>query len=113
MDEQVKKEEDEKAFQERKAEQEKKDREKTDKNRAKRERQRARKAKQKKGPKSANAGEVKEATPGPDADKTKKKLAPSANTSQPACADDDDYIPNEGGEVKNADEIGLIIEDDD
>jgi hypothetical protein len=113
MDEEVKKEENEKAFQERKAEQEKKDREKTEKNRLKREKQRARKAKQKQGQKGGSGGSDKEDTPAPDVDKVKKKqLAPNSNVPQ-AAGDEDDQILNGGGEVKNVEEIGLVIEDDD
>lgn len=109
MDEQVKKEEDEKDFQKRKEEQELKDREKTDKNRAKREKARARKAKQKKGQKGEGATDH-------EAEKPKKKLAPNTNVAKPARADDndhDDEAHNQGGEVKNLEEIGLLIEDDD
>lgn len=107
MDEEVKKEEDEKAYQERKAGQEKKDLEKTEKNRAKREKQRARKAKQKKG---GNGKELEDAS-APNIEKTKKKLAPNANGPK-AATDEDEQVLN-GGEVKNSDEIGLVIEDDD
>jgi len=112
MDEEVKKEEDEKTFLERKAEQEKKDREKTEKNRLKREKQKARKAKQKKGQKGDSGGSDKEGTPGPDGDKTKKKLAPNANVPN-AAGEEDDQVLNGGGEVKSTEEVGLIIEDDD
>ncbi|KAF2249811.1 DUF1168-domain-containing protein [Trematosphaeria pertusa] len=112
MDEEVKKEEDEEAFQERKAELERKDREKTEKNRARREKQRARKMKQKKGQKGDSGGSDKEGTPAPDGGRAKRKLAPNANAPQ-AAEDEDDQVLNGGGEVKNADESGLVIEDDD
>lgn len=111
MDEEVKKEEDEKAFLERKAELERKDKEKTDKNRARREKQRARKAKQQKGQK-AGAGGSGESPPSVEGEKTKKKLAPNANAPRTGEGADDQAL-NEGGEVKNVDEIGLVIEDDD
>jgi hypothetical protein len=106
MDEEVIKEEDAKAARERKEELEKKDGEKTERNRAKREKQRARKAKQKKG------GGDKEGTPGPEQAPKKKKLAPNANMPR-AAEDEDDNILNGGGEVKNTEEIGLVIEDED
>ncbi|KAF2683148.1 DUF1168-domain-containing protein [Lentithecium fluviatile CBS 122367] len=112
MDEEVKKEEDEKTFQQRKAEQEKKDREKTERNRLKREKQKARKAKQKKGQKDDSGGSEKEGTPAADANKSKKKLAPNTNVPN-AAREEDDQVLNGGGEVKNAEEVGLVIEDDD
>lgn len=112
MDEEVKKEEDEKTFRERKEEQEKKDREKTEKNRLKREKQKARKAKQKKGQKGDSGGSDKEGTPAPDDGKTKKKLAPNTNVHKSAEEAEDEVL-NGGGEVKNTEEIGLVIEDDD
>lgn len=111
MDEQVKKEEDEKEFQKRKEELERQDREKTEKNRAKREKARARKAKQKKGQKGDGAN-GKEGSPAPQGDKLKKKLAPNANAPKPS-GDEEDQVLNGGGEVKNSEEIGLVIEDDD
>ncbi|KAF1972747.1 DUF1168-domain-containing protein [Bimuria novae-zelandiae CBS 107.79] len=111
MDEQVKKEEDEKEFQKRKEEQERQDREKTEKNRAKREKARARKAKQKKGQKGDGVKD-KEGTPAADGDKQKKKLVPNTNVPKPADGEDDQVL-NGGGEVKNSDEIGLVIEDED
>lgn len=98
MDEEVQKESDEKAFLERKAEQEKRDNEKTEKNRAKRAKALARK-KGKKGGKPE--GEVE----------GKKKLVPNANGVRTADGEKDDE--DEGGEVKNTEEIGLVIEDDD
>lgn len=105
MDEEVKREEDEKAFQERKAEQEKKDRAKTEKNRARREKQMARKAKHSKtASKTQNAGGVK--------GDTVKKFAPNPALIR-VEEDEDDKAMNGGGEVKNAEEVGLIIHDDD
>lgn len=104
MDEEVKKEEEEKAFLERKGEQERRDREKTEKNRLKREKVKARKAKQKKG------GSDRDGTPAAEDGKFKKKLAP--NVPARTGANDDDESIN-GGEVKNTDEIGLVIQDDD
>lgn len=109
MDEEVKKEEDEKDFQQRKEELERQDREKTEKNRMKREKARARKAKQKKGHKNEGATD-QEASPAET--KTKKKLAPNANIAT-TQHDDDDPALSRGGEVKNSEEIGLVIEDDD
>ncbi|KAL1792729.1 hypothetical protein ACET3X_009236 [Alternaria dauci] len=108
MDEQVKKDEDEIEFAKRKEELEKKDREKTEKNRLKREKARQRKEKAKKGGK----GSERDGTPVADDTKTKKKLAPNANVPTTG-ADDDADANNQGGEVKNAEEIGLVIQDDD
>jgi hypothetical protein len=111
MDEEVKKEEDEKEFAKRKEELEKKDKEKTEKNRLKREKARQRKEKAKKGGKGGT-GTERDRTPVAEDGKTKKKLAPNANA--PKTGADDEADPNnEGGEVKNAEEIGLVIEDDD
>lgn len=107
MDEEVKKEEDEKEFAARKEELEKKDREKTDKNRAKREKARLRKEKAKKGAKANGADQNGASAAG---DKGKKKLVPNANGLKDDVEGDPAEI--EGGEVNNADEIGLIIEDD-
>ncbi|KAF2267160.1 hypothetical protein CC78DRAFT_92170 [Lojkania enalia] len=108
MDEEVKKEEEEKAFLERKAEIEKKDREKTNKNRAKRDRKRARQE-AKKG-KNSGRVETDEGTPIPE-DEKPKKLVPKA-TGVSSREEDDGEMLN-GGEVKNADEIGLVIHDED
>jgi hypothetical protein len=102
MDEEVKKEEDEKAFQDRKAEQEKKDRSKTEKNRARREKQMARKAKHNKNAGAQNAGSEKG---------TVKKFAPNPAVARLQGGEDDEAL-TEGGEVKHAEEIGLIIHDD-
>ena len=106
----MKKEEDEKEFAKRKEELEKKDREKTEKNRLKREKARQRKEKTKKGGKGG-PGSERDGTPVAEDGKTKKKLAPNANV--PKTGTDDADATNEGGEVKNAEEIGLVIEDDD
>jgi hypothetical protein len=103
MDEEVKQEEDEKAFQERKAEQEKKDRAKTEKNRARREKQMARKAKHNKNAGAQSAGGEKG---------TMKKFAPNPAVTR-LQDDEDDETMTGGGEVKNAEEIGLVIHDDD
>ncbi|KAI4680237.1 uncharacterized protein J4E88_006129 [Alternaria novae-zelandiae] len=111
MDEEVKKEEDEKEFAKRKGELEKKDNEKTEKNRLKREKARQRKEKAKKGGKGG-AGSERDGTPVAEDGKTKKKLAPNANVPKTGTDEDADGN-NEGGEVKNAEEIGLVIEDDD
>jgi hypothetical protein len=111
MDEEVKKEEDEKDFAKRKEELEKKDNEKTEKNRLKREKARLRKEKAKKGGKSGEGSE-RDGTPVAEGEKTKKKLAPNANALKTRPEDNAD-ANNEGGEVKNAEEIGLVIEDDD
>lgn len=112
MDDQVKKEEDEKAFRERKAELEKQDREKTEKNRAKREKQRARKAKQKQGGKTDGQGEKSGSAAASEGTNLKRKLAPNTNAPKPV----DEQEPQgteDNGEVKNTEEIGLVIEDDD
>jgi hypothetical protein len=107
MDEEVQQEEDEKIARERKDELEKKDREKTDKNRLKREKARLRKERAKQGKKGDDS--EREGTPAAD-DKGKRKLAPKTNGPS---VDEDEAGNNEGGEVKNVEEIGLIIEDDD
>lgn len=105
MDEEVAKEQSEKEFEERKAERERLDREKTEKNRLKREKAKARKMKGKKGAKTAGH-DAKEET-----NTTKRKLAPNS-AAMPGNDKEDDETP-EGGEVKNTEEIGLVIEDDD
>jgi hypothetical protein len=109
MDEEVKQEEDEKIAKERKEELEKKDREKTEKNRLKREKARLRKERAKQGKKGD--GSEREGTP-VAGENGKRKLAPRAN-AQTGQANDDDKASNDGGEVKNVEEIGLVIEDDD
>lgn len=106
MDEEVKKEEDEKAFKARKEEQEKKDREKTEKNRAKRLKKRAAQEAKKKGKEGSGAG-GKGVTEGSKF----KKLPPSA--ASPTSQDENDSEAPYGGEVKNAAEVGLTIHDDD
>ncbi|KAH7093583.1 hypothetical protein FB567DRAFT_176682 [Paraphoma chrysanthemicola] len=108
MDEEVKQEEEEKAAKERREELEKKDKEKTEKNRLKREKARLRKERAKQGKK--DAGSEREGTPVAAGDKAKKKLVPNSNGPK---VDDNDEARNEGGEVKNVEEIGLVIEDDD
>jgi hypothetical protein len=100
MDEEVKREEDEKEALQRREELEKKDREKTEKNRLKREKARLRKERAKQGKKGV-----------PD-ENGKRKLAPRANGPAISAADDE-AANNDGGEVKNVEEIGLVIEDDD
>jgi hypothetical protein len=106
MDEEVKEEEEEKAAREKREELEKKDREKTEKNRLKREKARLRKERAKKGETTAREG-----TPAEEA-ASKRKLVPKSNG--PATDDNEDEVANnEGGEVKNVEEIGLTIEDDD
>jgi hypothetical protein len=109
MDEEVKQEGEDKEAKERREELEKKDREKTEKNRMKREKARLRKEKAKQGKKGE--GSDKEGTPAAD-ESGKRKLAPRANGPTHNGEDDETAI-NEGGEVKNVEEIGLIIEDDD
>jgi hypothetical protein len=104
MDEEVRQEEEEKEARQKKEELEKKDREKTEKNRAKREKARLRKEKAKKG--------AKESTPAAE-ETAKKKLVPNVNGVKVSDEKHDEENNNEGGEVKNADEIGLVIEDDD
>ncbi|KAF9697677.1 hypothetical protein EKO04_004134 [Ascochyta lentis] len=101
MDDEVRKEEEEKEFLAKKMEQEKKDAEKTEKNRAKRAKALARKQKAKQGNKGDAAGGDAAA---------KKKLAPRAHEVK---LDDDNGGEAQGGEVKNTEEIGLVIEDDD
>ena len=113
MDEEVQKEEDAKQFAKHKEELEKKDKEKTEKNRLKREKARLRKEKAKKGGKR-EAGSETDGTPVADGENTKRKLAPNSNapkTGQDGDAQHD--ANNEGGQVQNVDETGLVIEDDD
>lgn len=101
MDDEVQQEEEEKAFLERKAELEKRDAEKTERNRAKRAKAMARKQKGKGG----KAGE------GVAAEGGKRKFVPNANgVKRGGEAEDKEEAE---GEVKNAEEIGLVIEDDD
>ncbi|ORY11703.1 hypothetical protein BCR34DRAFT_624668 [Clohesyomyces aquaticus] len=107
MDEEVKREEEEKAFRERKEEMEKKDKAKTEKNRARREKLKLKKM-QKKGGKSTDAGDNGAQAPHGG---QFKKLKPNAAAPRPSGEDDGDVLV--GGEVKNAEEIGLIIHDDD
>lgn len=105
MDDEVQQEEEERAFLERKAEQEKRDAEKTERNRAKRAKAMARKQKGKGG----KAGDA--AAP---AGAGKRKLVPNANGVKVGGeAEGKDEAGGEGGEVRNAEEIGLVIEDDD
>ncbi|KAH7130202.1 hypothetical protein B0J11DRAFT_246439 [Dendryphion nanum] len=108
MDDEVQREADERLLQEKRTEQEKKDREKTEKNRAKREKQKARKVKQKHGQK-VNDGEDTPAADGP----RKKKLPPKAAGLNARDGGDEEGDVPDGGEVKNTDEIGLVIQDDD
>jgi hypothetical protein len=103
MNEEVQREADEKEFLARKAEQQKKDDEKTEKNRAKRAKALARKQKGKQGKK----GDTDDAP----AEGTKKKLVPNVNGVK--TGNQDDEAGAVGGEVKNTEEIGLVIEDDD
>lgn len=108
MDEEVKKEEEDKEARERREELERRDREKTERNRSKREKARARKMKAKGGNKGGN--EATESTSG------KKKLVPNNKVVEPdvdAKDGDAEGVINGGGEVKDAEEIGLVIEDDD
>lgn len=108
MDDEVKKEEDEREFTKRKEEQAKKDKEKTDKNRAKREKIRLRKE----AAKNSKKGNGGEGTAESEATSGKKKIVANVNALKDGVEDlADDH--NEGGEVKNAEEIGLVIEDDD
>jgi hypothetical protein len=102
MDEEVENEKGEKEFLERKAEQEKKDKEKTERNRAKRAKALKRKQGNKNGGKDVANGE---------GEGKKKKLVPSANGIANTGAAEDGNA--EDGQVKNAEEIGLVIEDDD
>ncbi|KAF1917753.1 hypothetical protein BDU57DRAFT_514170 [Ampelomyces quisqualis] len=108
MDEEVQQEEEEKAAKERREELEKKDRAKTEKNRLKREKARLRKEKAKQGKKSD--GSETEGTPAAD-DSGKRKLAPRANGLSGLGEEEEDA--NNGGEVKNIEDIGLVVEDDD
>lgn len=106
MDEEVQKEEDARDFNKRKDELEKKDRERTEKNRLKREKARQRKDKARKGAKTGENGQ--EGFPGEV--EAKKKLAPRVEQPGPEGGGADEM---DGGEVKNLEEIGLVIEDDD
>jgi hypothetical protein len=109
MDEEVKHEEEEKSAREKRDELEKRDREKTEKNRLKREKARLRKDKAKRG--KTGDGSEREGTPATE-DTGKRKLVPKISVSAPD-KQEDETAPNEGGEVKNVEEIGLVIEDDD
>lgn len=109
MDEEVKKEQDEKEFRERKAEQERLDREKTEKNRLKREKARARKNKQKKGPNGPAAGNNITEGAASSAE-AKRKLPPNAIATG---GQQDDRLQEVGGEVEQSEEAGLVIQDDD
>jgi hypothetical protein len=60
--------------------------------------------------KQGSGGDDDEGTPAPENGKIKKKLAP--NTTTPRSREDAEEALN-GGEVKNAGEIGLVIQDDD
>ncbi|KAF2846168.1 hypothetical protein T440DRAFT_246311 [Plenodomus tracheiphilus IPT5] len=111
MDEEVQKEEDEREFKKRKEEQEKKDRERTEKNRLKREKARLRKEKAKKGGKGGDDS-GREGTPVVDGEGGKRKLVPRVDNKSSGQDKQDDEA-SEGGEVKNVEEIGLVIEDDD
>lgn len=102
MDDEVRQEEEEKAFLERKAEQEKRDAEKTERNRAKRAKALARKGKGK----GAKA-------PGAVGEGAKRKLVPNANGLKAGGEGEDKEDNDEAGEVRNAEEIGLVIQDDD
>lgn len=110
MDEEVKAEEEEKSAKEKREELERRDREKTDKNRAKREKARLRKEKMKGEKKGGGGGGGKDGT-----EAGKKKLVPKSKGVGEKGDDEQVEVEmnNEGGEVKNADEIGLTIEDDD
>ncbi|EOA87530.1 hypothetical protein ACJQWK_08880 [Exserohilum turcicum] len=117
MDEEVKKEEEEREFAKRKEELEKKDREKTEKNRLKREKARQRKEKAKKGGRggeggAGEGGNAEDSKAGHDSEQSKKKLVPNANVPNSGTGEDAD-TRNSEAEVKNAEEIGLVIEDDD
>lgn len=103
MDEEVRREEDEREYALRKEEMEKRDREKTEKNRGKREKARLRKERAKA---AKREGSERAETPGVEA-VVKRKLVPKERE-----VGGDDGVENEGGEVKNAEEIGLVIEDD-
>ena len=102
MDDEVRQEEEEKAFLERKAEQEKRDAEKTERNRAKRAKALARKGKGKGGK-----------APGVVGEGGKRKLVPNANGLKAGGEGDDKEEAEAEGEVRNAEEIGLVIQDDD
>ena len=112
MDEEVKKEEAEKEFLKQKEEREKRDAEKTLKNKAKREKAKQRKAKKGKGEKMGMDDEGKDANGGTG---RMKKLGANlgAAKARDTEGDDDSAVMNGGGEVKNADEIGIVIHDED
>lgn len=110
MDEEVVKEEQQREFLKKKEEQEKRDRERTEKNRAKREKARLRKERAKKGGKGAEDS-AREGTPLADEAGGKKKLAPRAEGKGNGETNEEEDA-NQGGAVKNVEEIGLVIEDD-
>jgi hypothetical protein len=105
MDEEVAKEQSEKEFEQKRAERERLDRERTEKNRLKREKAKARKMKGKKGGKGQEDKD-EEGTGG-----EKRKLAPNAVPVGDDTKDEDDKL--NGGEVKNTEETGLVIQDED
>ncbi|KAF2805292.1 DUF1168-domain-containing protein [Mytilinidion resinicola] len=111
MDEEVKREEAETEFQRQKEEVERRDREKTGKNKARRDKARQRKAKKAKG--GVGEGEVEEGQDGKG--EKGKRLGPNLAALKARGGEDekDGDALNEGGEVKNAEEIGIVIHDDD
>lgn len=111
MDEEVKKEEAEKEFLKQKEEREKRDAEKTLKNKAKREKAKQRKAKKGKGEKMDMDDERKDSHGGTG--KMKKLGANLGAAKARDTGDDDSAVMNGGGEVKNTDEIGIVIHDED
>jgi len=108
MDEEVLREGEEKDFLQRKEEQERRDREKTEKNRQKRAKALARKQKGKGDKKGAQEGKEGEG----EGDKVgaKRKLAPRGDVGEGRNEEEE----GEGkAQVRNEEEIGLVIEDDD
>ncbi|KAG9388192.1 DUF1168 domain protein [Pyrenophora tritici-repentis] len=84
-----------------------------EKNRLKREKARLRKERAKKGGKR-EAGSETDGTPAAEEETTKKKLTPNSNAPKTGQDGDAQHDANDqGGQVQNVDEIGLIIEDDD
>jgi flagellar biosynthesis/type III secretory pathway protein FliH len=108
MDEEVKKEEADKDFEEKREEMKKKDEAKTSKNKARRDKAKARKEKAKgKGTADANGDNEAEADGTADGP-VKKSLKPMI-----VSRDDESDGLETGGEVKNADEIGIVFHDED
>lgn len=104
MDDEMRKEEADKVFQEKREEMKKKDEEKTSKNKKKRDKAKARKEKAK--------GKLGEETNGLESGEIEKAGKKGLKPMIVQRTISEEEVPD-GGEVKNADEIGLVIHDED